>query len=234
MAELYLIPTPIAEGRHTNSSPELPQIVSRLKYFVVERLKTARRFIKAVWPEAVIDDLVFFEIDKGFDTQELYKFLDILKQGVDVGLLSEAGCPAVADPGHLAVAWCHRQDIQVRPLVGPSSIMLALMASGFNGQSFVFHGYLPNKVGELSPRLKQLDMAIAKTGNTQIFIETPYRNGFMVNTIIQSLSPQSLLCVACDLDGPDEYIKTQSLVQWKKTDTEFLHKKPAVFLLGRA
>lgn len=233
MAQLFLIPTPIAEGRYGNTVPEIPAVVSKIKYYVVERTKTARRFLRGICPEIVIDDLSFFEIDKGFDVSGLYSFLEVLKSGEDVALLSEAGCPAVADPGHMAVAWCHKQHIEVRPLVGPSSIIMALMSSGFNGQQFTFHGYLPNKAAELSNRLRMLDKQVEKTGATQIFIETPYRNGFMISTIIESLPQERWLCVACDLDGEGQFVKTKRLSEWKKLDLGFLHKQPAVFLLGR-
>ncbi|MFZ1788236.1 MAG: SAM-dependent methyltransferase [Saprospiraceae bacterium] len=233
MAQLILIPTPIAEDRHQNTAPDVIAATLPLKHFVVERVKTARRFLKAINPQVVIDDLSFFEIDKGFSEADLYLFLEIMKSGVPVGLMSEAGCPAVADPGHLAVAWCHKNKIDVRPLIGPSSIMMALMASGFNGQQFTFHGYLPNKKPELIQRLKNLDNLIEKQGATQIFIETPYRNGFVIETCLEALPPHRLLCVAAALDQDNEFIKTQTIAAWKKVDLAFLHKQPAVFLLGR-
>ncbi len=233
MAQLILIPTPIAEDRHQNTAPDVIAATLPLKHFVVERVKTARRFLKAINPQVVIDDLFFFEIDKGFSEADLYGFLEIMKSGVPVGLMSEAGCPAVADPGHLAVAWCHKNKIDVRPLIGPSSIMMALMASGFNGQQFTFHGYLPNKKPELIQRLKNLDNLIEKQGATQIFIETPYRNGFVIETCLEALPAHRLLCVAAALDQENEYIKTQTIAAWKKVDLAFLHKQPAVFLLGR-
>jgi 16S rRNA (cytidine1402-2'-O)-methyltransferase len=232
MSKLYLIPTPIAEGRHNATSNEIVERVKNIKYFVVERLKTARRFLKAVDREIIIDDLHFFEIDHNYEETGLNQFLNCLLDGHDVGLMSEAGCPAVADPGHKAVAWCHKNNIEVVPMVGPSSIILALMASGFNGQNFTFHGYLPNKKPELSQRLKQLDSSIDKSNQTQIFIETPYRNGFMIETIVETLSPQRLLCVCADLDSDLAFIKCMPLHAWKKFDSTELHKKPAIFLLG--
>lgn len=232
MSKLFLIPTPIAEGRHTATSFEIVEKVKTIKYFVVERLKTARRFLKAIDKEIIIDDLHFFEIDQNYEESGLNQFLTCLLDGHDVGLMSEAGCPAVADPGHKAVAWCHRHQIEVIPMVGPSSIILALMASGFNGQNFTFHGYLPNKKPELAQKLKQIDTQIERSNQTQIFIETPYRNGFMIETIVETLSPNRLLCVCADLDSEQAFIKCMPLNAWKKFDLAELHKRPAIFLLG--
>lgn len=233
MSKLYLIPTPIAEGNHTATSKEIIDKVRLIKYFVVERLKTARRFLKSVDKDIVIDDIHFFEIDQNHSESDLSTFLNCLKEGHEVGLMSEAGCPAIADPGHLAVAWCHKNSIDVVPMVGPSSIILALMASGFNGQNFTFHGYLPNKKPELAQRLKQIESFVDKGNQTQIFIETPYRNGFMIETLIDTLSPQRLLCVCVDLDSDQAFIKCMPLSSWKKLDLEILHKRPAIFLLGK-
>ena len=233
MAKLFLIPTPIAENRHSNTAPDIVSITKDLKYFIVERIKTARRFLRAIHPQLNIDDLTFFEIDKGFSEQELYAFLMTLQNGADVGLMSEAGCPAVADPGHLAVAWCHKNEIEVIPLTGPSSIMLSIMASGFNGQQFTFHGYLPNKNPDLANKLKSLDQIVEKTGSTQIFIETPYRNGFIISSCIAALPSHRLLCVVAGLDQENQFIKTQAISSWKKMDIDFLHKQPAVFLIGK-
>lgn len=232
-AKLVLIPTPIAEGKIAEDR-ELVAAISGIKHFVVERIKTARRFLKSIAPDTVIDELHFFEISKGFDQTQLFLFLGVLKKGESVGLMSEAGCPAIADPGHLAVAWCHRHSITVQPFVGPSSIILALMSSGFNGQQFTFHGYLPNKNPDLGQKIKMLDQNLEKTGTTQVFIETPYRNGFMVQNLIQALHPSRLVCIACDLDSDSQFISTREIGAWKSFDLEKLHKRPAVFLIGKS
>lgn len=230
---LYLIPIPIAEERHQDTAPYVVSRALSLKYFIVEKLKTSRRFLKALDRSVDIDSLVFFELEKHGNNQSLYTFLASVPKNEDVGLMSEAGCPAVADPGHSAVAWCHLHGVKVVPMVGPSSIILALMASGFNGQSFAFHGYLPHNRGELSTYLKQLDAQLQRTNQTQLFIETPYRNGAMVQSCLDNLPGERRLCVAIDLDSPTEQVINLTMKEWKSYDLTSLHKRPALFVLGK-
>lgn len=152
--------------------------------------------------------------------------------GTDVGVISEAGCPGIADPGADLVSWAHLHKVQVVPLVGPSSILLALMGSGFSGQSFAFNGYLSNKKPQITTDLKALEQKVKKQHQTQIFMETPYRNGFLVEACLSALEDNTLLCIACNINGDDESIITQSIKQWRKTDFSFYHKKPTIFILG--
>jgi 16S rRNA (cytidine1402-2'-O)-methyltransferase len=200
---------------------------------VVERARTARRFIKSTDHPIAISELQIFELDKNDPLSGLEKFLTVLKSGIHVGVLSEAGCPGIADPGNLAVQYAHKNDIQVIPLVGPSSILLALIASGLNGQNFAFNGYLPNKAPELSKKLKSLEQKFVADNQTQIFMEAPYRNEFILIHCLKMLSPQTKLCIACDINGAAEYIKTKTIQEWKGTDWKQFHKRPAVFLIGK-
>ena len=165
--------------------------------------------------------------------KELNEFLQVVHQGTNIGVISEAGCPGVADPGAEVVAWAHLHGIKVVPFVGPSSILLALMASGFNGQNFVFNGYLSNKKPELITQLKALEQKVQKTGQTQIFMETPYRNAFIIETCLDTLNDQTRLCIACDINAPDEYIRQMRVVEWKKAIKGEYHKRPCIYLIGK-
>lgn len=229
--KLYLFPTPLGENINHTILPYATEIMHRLDYFIVERARTARRFIKSTNPERPISDLTVFELDKYEPGKDLGQFLAPALSGNDIGLLSEAGCPGVADPGALVVKLAHQKGIEVVPLVGPSSILLALMASGMSGQSFSFLGYLPNKNNELVRELKRLEAASSKFNQTQIFIETPYRNTAMLETLLKTLSTQTQLAIACDITLPSEKIISMSVANWKKTKLPDLHKKPTVFLL---
>ena len=232
MNALLLIPTPIAEDKIYNTTKDVEQAINNTKYFIVERLRTARRFIKAVNNQIVIDELTFFELGDDANKKELGIFIrDNIKLG-NIGLMSEAGCPAIADPGSLAVQFCHHNKILVRPLVGPSSIILSLMASGFNGQNFPFHGYLPNKRPELMQKVKEMMTQIYKNRQTQIFIETPYRNRFMIETVLASLNNNDNFCVCVDLDSSNMKIFNYTKADWIQIDLDQFHKKPAIFLLG--
>jgi len=214
-----MMPCPIVDEHIDSLSKEAIDRIRRTTHFVVERARTARRFIKSAGHETPISELEIFELDKnagdGQQDRALQDFLKVLDQGTDVGVLSEAGCPGIADPGHIVVAYAHRHDIKVVPLVGPSSILLGLIASGLNGQNFAFNGYLPNK----SPQL--------------IFMEAPYRNGFILEHCMKALSPNVKLSIACDINSPDQYIKTKKVSQWKGTDWKQFHKRVAVFLIGK-
>jgi len=232
MPKLYLLPCPLGD----DSLHTLPEMVGthirELEVFIVERAKTARHFIKAMQPRLPISELTIFELDKHNPQAAHQAFQAALKTGKDIGVLSEAGCPGVADPGALIVKYAHQKGIQVIPLVGPSSILLALMASGMNGQNFAFRGYLPAKKPELAKALKQLESTAKKQNQTQLFIEAPYRNRGVVEAAFQQLNNNTFFCIAADLTLPTEYIKTKMIKEWKATELPDLHKRPAIFLIG--
>jgi 16S rRNA (cytidine1402-2'-O)-methyltransferase len=230
--KLYLIPCPISEHGLHSISPFTIGIINEVKNYVVEKTKTARRFFKTCNKAIDIDAMQFFELDKEEKNQGLNEFLNVLVQGFDVGVVSEAGCPAIADPGNRAVAWAHNHNIQVIPLAGPSSIIMALIASGMNGQQFSFHGYVPIQKFDLNSTLKKFEV-LAKQNITQIFMDTPYRNAAVLEQCISVLHPTTQLCIACDLDSSTQFIKTMSIANWKNYDSSNLHKRPAVFLIGK-
>lgn len=232
MAALYLIPVTLG---NTPIDKVLPahncDIIRSLRHFIVEDLRSARRFLKAVDRSIDIDSLTFYEMGKHADAHRFSSFLAPLRKGESVGVVSEAGCPAVADPGADIVAIAQSEGLQVVPLVGPSSILLAVMASGFNGQSFAFHGYLPIDNAQRSKRLKQLEARAQQEHQTQIFIETPYRNARLFADILAACSPRTRLCVAAGLTTENEYIRTHSLKTWKQKGLPDLGKIPAIFLI---
>ncbi len=232
-AVLFLIPTPLGEGGSAALTREIQAVLPGIRHFIVERTRTARRFIKSVLPDADISALCFFELDKHHPQAVPADFLQPLLEGHSMGLLSEAGCPAVADPGAVVVRKAHELGITVKPLSGPSSILLALMASGLNGQSFVFHGYLPVKKEERSKKLRELERKSKQTGQTQIFIETPYRNQQLFEALLKNLQDDTLLCIAQNLSLPDERIQTYRIGVWRQRSSPFSGKQPAVFVLGR-
>lgn len=232
---LYLIPNLLGGDNTDIVSKEVLESIKKIKHYIVENERDARRYlIKLGIKEAnvAIDDLTFFVLDKRERSKGISEFVGCILKGNDVGLISDAGCPAVADPGALVVAEAHRKGIHILPLVGPSSILLSLMASGLNGQHFSFLGYLPIKNPDRINKLKQLDKIVGKEGTTQIFIETPYRNGHMFDDILKACSNQLKLCVSCDVTLQTQFIKTKSIDAWKKSKPN-LHKRPTVFLLGR-
>lgn len=233
---LYLIPISIGEVGVERYLPGYNlNVIRAINFFVVENARTARQYIKSILPEITIADLTIFEIDKhqGYNYPK-EKVIETLKSGVDVGLMSEAGCPAVADPGHQVVADCHAAGIRVVPLVGPSSILLSLMASGFNGQNFSFHGYLTFDNKDRRKTLLEWQRR-AQQGETQIFIEAPYRNDKLIGELTELLSPNQKLSVAIDLTTSKEEIITLPLSEWQKLleNGESWHKRPAIFLLGK-
>ncbi|MGH1335469.1 MAG: SAM-dependent methyltransferase [Aureispira sp.] len=229
---LYLIPTPLTEGVLTPLPEETLAIVRRLKVFVVERGKTARQFIKQTETPIPFAEMTFFELNKRTNASELPSFLKpALDENQDIGILSEAGCPGIADPGADLVNLAHQRGLNVVPLVGPSSILLALMASGLNGQQFAFHGYLPIKNPNRKKALQDLERQSKKQRQTQIFIETPYRNDGLISDMLSALNGQTKLCVAADLTAPDAYIKTKTILNWKRQAPPRLHKRPAIFLI---
>jgi len=228
---LYLIPTVIADNSLGMIPPDIREVIIHTNIYIVENIKTARRFIKAVYKEKNIDDCTFVELDKHqnyrFDDSILTEFF----QGKNIGLMSEAGVPCIADPGNKVVEAAHEMDITVVPLSGPSAIIMALMASGFNGQQFTFNGYLPIETGERKGRLQQME-SLAKKGITQIFMDTPYRNQKLLDEIISNCKFDTMLCIACNITAQDEFIKTLPLSEWKKRKPD-LNKKPAIFVLGK-
>jgi len=231
-AKLYLIPTKLGDSSANSVIPnDILNISRKLKYFIAENDKTARRYLKSIGTEIPLDDLEFEILNKRSQPEEIENIAKQLKAGHDVGLISEAGMPGIADPGQMVVSWCHKNGYRVIPMVGPSSILLALIASGFNGQSFTFHGYLPIEKRERHLALRKLEAEVQKTKTTQIFMETPFRNEKLLEQIIKSCAPHSQLCIATDITLPSEQITTLPLSQWKKMNVK-LHKRPAIFLFG--
>ncbi len=228
-AVIYLIPCPIAEDALHTLSPQILDSVKECEVFYVEDERSARRFLKKIWREMVIDNYKWFVIQ---DKEAGHQFKQQVSAGKKIGIISEAGCPGVADPGQHLVAIAQDMKAKVVPLTGPSSILLALMASGMNGQHFSFSGYLPIDTSLRMKSLRELEADITKTGATHIFIETPYRNNQMLQSILNTLQPNLRLCLAVDITGKDEFIKTMSLGEWKKALPE-LHKKTCIFLLGK-
>jgi len=229
--KLYLIPNHLGNEQTSFTIPsDVVSLTCRLRYFIVENLRTARRYLKLLDPQMDIDNSTFFVLDKHTGPKEYASFLEPIMQGHDTGIISEAGCPGVADPGAEIVKIAHQKGIKVVPLTGPSSILLALMASGLNGQNFAFNGYLPIEKNERSKALKQLESRSVKENQTQLFIEAPYRNNAMARDILNYCRPATLLCIACNITLPDEFIETRTVSEWKGKLPD-LHKKPTMFLL---
>nr|WP_315177182.1 SAM-dependent methyltransferase [uncultured Flavobacterium sp.] len=233
LGKLYLIPTTMGD---CDPMDVLPQTVKRtidfIDYYIVENEKTARKSIKGVHPEKKQSELKLFVLNKHTETKEHLDFIKPLLEGKNMGLMSEAGCPGVADPGAVIVKLAHEKGIQVIPLVGPSSILLAMMASGMNGQSFTFNGYLPIEKGEKKTALKNLEKLSQEKNQSQIFIETPYRNNKMLEDILQAINPATHLCIATDITLPTEYIKTLRASDWKKVKVD-LHNRPTIFIIHK-
>ncbi len=233
MAVLYLIPNLLGDTPWQQVLPALvPEEVGSLSCFIAEDVRNARRFLKKLIPDADISAFRFFELNQHTSDQEKAGFLKPLLEGTDMGLLSEAGCPGVADPGAEMVRLAHRHHCRVVPLVGPSSLLLALMASGLNGQQFAFVGYLPVKSGERVRRILEVEREGTTGNQTQIFIETPYRNNALLRDLVRVCHPSTMLCVAAGLTTPAEMIKTMPISEWRQNLPE-LDKIPAIFLLGR-
>lgn len=231
---LYLIPVLLGDTSIEKVIPTYNTgIISELKFFIVENIRTARRFLKKCNPEIDIDELIFLELNKHTDKKDISGFLDPMKRGVSIGVMSEAGCPGVADPGADVVAIAQQKGYKVVPLVGPSSILMAVMASGFNGQSFAFHGYLPIDSNERINKLKQLETICYKEDQTQLFIETPYRNMKLAEDILEHCKPQTQLCIATNISCEDEQIITKSVKAWKGNLPD-LNKKPTIFLIYKS
>jgi 16S rRNA (cytidine1402-2'-O)-methyltransferase len=233
LGNLYLIPTRLGDNAPLEVLPiSVKKIIESVDYYIVENEKTARRFIKKISSGKSQASLKINILNKYTEPNELSSFLEACQSGKSVGLLSEAGCPGIADPGAEIVKIAHQKNIRVIPMVGPSSILLALMSSGMNGQSFTFNGYLPIEKGERKTKLKQLERVSFDQNQSQIFIETPYRNNKMLEDICSALQNQTRLCVACDITLPTEYIKTKTVDEWKRTTVD-LHKRPAIFVIQK-
>jgi len=232
MAKLYLVPNVLGESEWQNVLPaQVFNILTETKFFIVENIRTARRFLKKVNKEIRIDSLTFFELNKYTKAADLPGFLAPLKDGENIAVISEAGCPGVADPGAEIVKLAHQNNIQVIPVTGPSSIILSLMASGLNGQNFAFVGYLPVKPNERARAISKLEKEARNNRQTQIFIETPYRNNQLIADILKTCAASSLLCIAANLTSENEFVQTKSVGEWKKNVPD-LHKQPAIFLIG--
>ncbi|MCL7753478.1 SAM-dependent methyltransferase [Polaribacter sp. Z022] len=233
IGKLYLIPTTLGETEPLEVMPlSVKKVVEEIDYYIVENEKSARRFIKKISPKKSQPSLQLMLLDKYAEEIETRKYLDICKEGVNVGLLSEAGVPAVADPGASIVKLAHENNIRVVPLVGPSSILMAMMSSGMNGQNFAFNGYLPIDKSDRKKAIKDLERLSKDKNQSQIFIETPYRNEKMLTDLKATLTPTTNLCIAADITLPTEYIKTKMVKDWKNEKPD-LHKKPAIFIIHK-
>ncbi len=227
--KLYLIPTVLYEDATETIPAYILDAVKDCTVFFVEQEKTARRFLKKIWKEIVIDNYQWFTIHKA-EAEVKNTFLQLLKEGKHIGIISEAGCPGIADPGQILIEAAQNMGVTVKPLVGPSSILLALMASGMNGQCFQFHGYLPIDGGERKKKIRELEADAAKRNCTQICIETPYRNNALIHDFLQTCKQDTKLCIAVDITAPHESIQTKTIQVWKKQPPD-IHKRLAIFLL---
>lgn len=231
---LILFPVPIGAEEMDFSLPKHNlELLATCRTFIVEELRTARRFLKKTGYPHPIDDTVFLELNEHTTHEEIGGYLDALERGDNIGLLSEAGLPCVADPGAMITKVAQRRGIEIVPLIGPSSLMLSLMASGFNGQSFAFVGYLPVDKSKRASAIRHLEERLHREHQTQIFIEAPYRNNQMLESLASTLNPQTMVCVACDLTLPTQYIRSLTAAKWQKERTKVdLHKRNTVFLIG--
>ncbi len=232
--KLILFPVPIGAEEIGMSLPAANmELLATCRTFIVEELRTTRRFLKRAGYPYPIDDTVFFELNEHTSHEDIGNYLDAIERGENIGLLSEAGLPCVADPGAMITRVAQRRGIEVVPLVGPSSLMLALMASGFNGQSFAFNGYLPVDKSKRAASIRHLEERLHREHQTQLFIEAPYRNNQMLEALCSVLQPNTMICVACDLTLPTQYIRSLSAAKWQKEREKVnLHKRNTVFLIG--
>ncbi len=231
---LYVIPSLLGVVPPEAVLPRRTIDIARgLAHFVVETPKAARQFLKALSPDRPLQSIALGELNEHTPADRVTELLSPALNGHDLGLVSDAGCPGVADPGAVLVAAAHEAGIAVVPLVGPSAVLLALMASGMNGQSFAFHGYLPAKAGPRDAALRTLDQAIARTGTTQLFIETPYRNDALIDAVLLVCRPESRFCIAADLTLQTEEVQSRTIAEWRAMPRPSLTRRPAIFLLGR-
>lgn len=228
---LYLIPVTLGDTEYSKVLPAYNlEIIKQIKIFIVENIKSAKRFLARI-ENSHVDDGMFFELSEHTDVKDIQHYLDPIFNGEPIGVLSEAGCPAVADPGADIVAIAQKKNIKVVPLVGPNSMIMAVMGSGFSGQSFAFNGYLPVKPGDRANKLKMLESRAYKEDQTQLFIETPYRNAQLFDTVIKCCRPETKLCVAAGITTNQEFIKTKTVAQWKKDGLPEMKKVPAIFAI---
>lgn len=227
-ATVYLIPSMLHEEGIQSIPSYITAIVKQCQVFFVENERTARRYLKILAKELIIDDYEWFKMEINEEASDAFR--KKIKEGKAIGIISEAGCPGIADPGQQLIAIAHEMNVEVKPLVGPNSILLALMASGLNGQQFRFAGYLPIRDNERNKAIKDLETDSVKRNSTQIFIETPYRNNQMMEALCKNCNPSTKLCVAVDLTGQNEWIKTKTIAEWQKNRPD-IHKRPAIFLL---
>ena len=232
-AKLFLIPCPIGENAPLEMLPNsIKTTITNTDFFIVEHEKKARRFIKKVCPNKIQSDLKLFLLNKHTSETEIINYLDPCKFGKNLGLISDAGCPAIADPGAIIVEKAHQLGIKVKPLVGPSAVLMAMMSSGMNGQNFAFNGYIPINKSDREKIIKDLERRSQKQDQSQIFIETPYRNQKLFMDLINLLGPETKLCIAYEITEPDEFIKTFTISEWKKKRLKF-QKKPAIFIFHK-
>ena len=228
--KLFLIPVPIADGQNDSIPIATVEVIHRLDYFIAEQARTARRFISSTKPPYALPDVEVVQMEK-HDVNDIAGMLAPLATGRDIGLMSEAGCPGIADPGTEFVRWAHDHGFEVVPLSGPSSLVMALMSAGLGGQRFAFNGYLPRKKPELVRELKELERLSRSRDMVQLFIETPYRNRQMIEVAVATLADQTYFAVAADISGARQWIYSARVAQWKKSDLPDLHKRPAVFMI---
>jgi 16S rRNA (cytidine1402-2'-O)-methyltransferase len=228
-SHIYLIPSVLEESATETIAPYVIDAVKKCQVIFAENERTARRFLKSVCKEIVIDDYEWFTIHKA-EHEVVNSFKQKITAGKNIAIISEAGCPGIADPGQILIAAAQEMNATIKPLVGPSSILLALMASGMNGQQFEFLGYLPIDNLERNKAITALEITSQKKNSTQIFIETPYRNNQLLENLLKTCKPATKLCIAAELTGPNEFVKTKTITDWKKEKTDF-HKKPVIFLL---
>jgi 16S rRNA (cytidine1402-2'-O)-methyltransferase len=230
---LYLIPSPLGQNAPMEVLPlTVRKVIEELTHFIVENEKDARAFIKRISPKKNQSTLKLFPLNKFTLPEEILTYLDPIEEGITMGIISDAGCPGVADPGAEIVKMAHRKKITIYPLVGPSSILLALMGSGLNGQNFAFNGYLPIDKAKRQKEIKKLEKKSFDFNQSQLFIETPYRNDQMLQDLLKSLDRNTEVCIACDLTLPTQFIKTLSVKEWKKLNFSF-HKRPAIFIIHK-
>ena len=228
MPTVYLIPSLLQEEGLEAIPTYIVDVLKNCRVFFVENERTTRRYFKKLWKEMIIDDYEWYTVSDTLDVSDTFR--KKLKENKNIGIISEAGCPGVADPGQVLVAISHQMNVEVKPLVGPNSILLALMASGMNGQQFQFHGYLPIDNQLRIKAIKDLESESEKKKCTQIFMETPYRNNQLIEVLLKTCNPATKLCLAVDLTGKKEWIKTKRVSEWRK-ETVNIHKRPALFLL---
>lgn len=231
---LYLVPSLLAENtQYLLPVPYLQETLKGVSHYLVENERTARRFLSGLPLGKPIRDLTLLRLDKKTTAKQLAEIFHQIPQGSEVAVLSEAGAPCIADPGSKAVAYAHKKGWQVMPIPGPTSIVLALMGSGFNGQSFTFHGYLPINGSEGAKKIKQLESVLRSTGGTQLFMETPFRNNKLFRLLCEHLHPETQLCVAANLTSSEQFLRTLSVREWNNTEVD-LHKKPTIFAIGQS